>query len=147
MLLMSLSRLKILCRYDKIFISYKQRCYKGFCSYMDKNKFVFYISFRCIHAYSTQLMDFLSFPGNRYGDVNKIANSNILIYFFYCRFKFICPPAGLPLLYASLRLSSAEEYCDAAAQQCSAEPGENHTETTAPSSGDTQHICQILDNY
>lgn len=44
---------------------------------------------------------------------------------------------GVPLLYASLWLPSAEESCGAAAQQCSAEPGQGHTETTAPTAGET----------
>lgn len=61
----------------------------------------------------------------------------------------MCLPAGLFLLCASLPLStSAEEHCSTPAQQRSDsaqhQPGEDHSEATAPSAGqnrsDTLHL-------
>lgn len=46
-------------------------------------------------------------------------------------------PTGLPLLREPIRISTAEECCGDAAQQWSANPGESHTEATAPSAGET----------
>lgn len=56
------------------------------------------------------------------------------------RFKVIPLSTGLPLLCASLRLSPAEEHCGDAAQQRPAAAGESHTETTAPSEGETRNM-------
>lgn len=53
----------------------------------------------------------------------------------HCWLKFISSSAGIPVLCATLRLPPAEEHRGAAAQQRSAEPGENHPEATTPSAG------------
>lgn len=54
-----------------------------------------------------------------------------------CWYKWTTSPTGLPLLPTSLWVPAAEEHCDAAAQQCSAEPGQSNTKARAPSAGET----------